>query len=570
MQLKNLKYIPLAGILVALTGCDDFLDHTPDNRVTISTPTQVTQLLVNAYSDGNHATICELSSDNIVDNTSPDENGVRYNLSGNSNYAPADDEAFAWEEIKSGIQQDTPSHIWAGAYHAIAVCNYALQAIEQLEAQGRGSEVTAQKGEALVSRAYHHFILANLFCLPYAGAEASKSIPGIPYMIDVEKELKPQYDRGNLADVYDRIEQDLVEGLPLVNDNLHPLAPKYHFTIASAHAFAARFYLFARKYDLAEKHATIALGDAGAPSSMRNFWTKTFTTSDALTQAYIDPSDPGNLMLVATSSIYYRVVGLKYAHNREAKNATTHSVGPTWTKYNFHPCMSGKLYYRGQSEYGSLYAPMFEFFEYTDKIAGIGYVHHIRPEFTKEEVLLTRAEARIYMRKITEAVADLSAWDANRWNNLPVSDKPDCKLTLEVINKFYADEGDSNELRKNGIVSPVNIDQVCTPANASWNYGADIQHLVECVLHFRRLERLDMGDRWFDIRRNGIEITHKIGRSRVEHLTLGDPRRAFQIPADVLSAGFPENNRLPISSGGSDADATLSTESYKKPISTRP
>ena len=185
-------------------------------------------------------------------------------------------------------------------------------------------------------------------------------------------------------------------------------------------------------------------------------------------------------------------------------------------------------------------------------------------------MLLTRAEARIYMRKITEAVADLSAWDANRWNNLPVSDKPDCKLTLEVINKFYADEGDSNELRKNGIVSPVNIDQVCTPANASWNYGADIQHLVECVLHFRRLERLDMGDRWFDIRRNGIEITHKIGRSRVEHLTLGDPRRAFQIPADVLSAGFPENNRLPISSGGSDSDATLSTESYKKPISARP
>ena len=48
MQLKNLKYIPLAGILVTLTGCDDFLDHTPDNRVTISTPTQVTQLLVNA------------------------------------------------------------------------------------------------------------------------------------------------------------------------------------------------------------------------------------------------------------------------------------------------------------------------------------------------------------------------------------------------------------------------------------------------------------------------------------------------------------------------------------------
>ena len=569
MQLKNLKYISLAGILVTLTGCDDFLDHTPDNRVTISTPTQVTQMLVNAYSDSNHATICELSSDNIVDNTSPDENGVRYNLAGNSNFAPADDEAFAWEDVKSGIQQDTPSHVWAGAYHAIAVCNYALQAIEQLEAQGRGDEVTAQKGEALVSRAYHHFILANLFCLPYAGPDASKVIPGIPYMTDIETEVQPQYDRGNLADVYDLIEKDLLEGLPLISDALHSV-PKYHFTRKSANAFAARFFLFARKYDLAEKYASVAIGGDNAVPAMRSFWQSTYSTSESITQAWVSVSDPGVLMLIPTSSIYYRVIGMKYAHNREAKNATTHSPGPTWTTYNFHPCMSNKLYYRGQSEYGSIYGPMLEFFEYTDKIAGIGYVHHIRPEFTTEEALLTRAEARIYMRKITEAVSDLRYWDRNRWENLPVNDKPSNDLTLEVINSFYADADNKYNLVKNGIVSPLRIDDVCPPANAAWSYGADIQHLVECVLHFRRLERIDMGDRWFDIRRYGIEITHKIGRSRVEHLAFGDPRRALQIPADVLSAGFPENNRLPISTGGSDSDATLSTESYKKPISARP
>lgn len=567
MKLKNLIYIPMAGLAVALTGCDDFLDHTPDNRVTISTPTQVTQLLVNAYSDGNHATICELSSDNIVDNTSPDENGVRYNLAGDDSFAPADDEAFAWEDIKSGIQQDTPSHIWSSAYHAIAVCNYALQAIEKLEAEGRGDEVSAQKGEALVSRAYHHFILANLFCLPYAGPEASKTIPGIPYMTGIETEVKPQYDRGNLADVYDKIEKDLGIGLPLINDNLHPDASKYHFTIASAQAFAARFYLFARKYDLAEKHASIALGGSGTPTSMRNFWTKTFSTRQSLTQAYIDPSDPGNLMLVSTSSIYYRVIGLKYAHNREAKNATTHSTGPTWTKYGFHPCLTGRLYYYGQSEYGSLFAPMMELFEYTDKITGIGYVHHIRPEFTKEEVLLTRAEARIYMRN-PEGLEDLKAWDRNRWTGLPVSDKPDCELTREAIDRYYTDANKEYEVVKNGIVKPINIDQVCPPAKPEWAFGSDIENLVQCVLHFRRLERIDMGDRWFDIRRNGIEITHNIGRSRVETLTLGDSRRALQIPADVLSAGFPSNDRVPVSSGGSNA--ILSTESCKKPITVRP
>ena len=555
----------MVGMIVALTGCDDFLDHTPDNRVTISTPTQITQMLVDAYSDANHATICELSSDNVVDNTSPDENGVRYNLAGASNFAPADDEAFAWEDIKSGIQQDTPSALWSSAYHAIAVCNYALQAIENLEAQGRGDEVTGQKGEALISRAYHHFILANLFTLPYAGPEASKNIPGIPYMKDVETEVKPQYERGNLADVYTQIEQDIEAGLPLIDDALHSVT-KYHFTRKSANAFAARFYLFARKYDLAEKYASAVLGGDAATGQLRTFWQGTYSTSESLTQAWVNVGDPGNLLLIPTSSIYYRVIGSKYAHNREAKNATTHSKGPTWGKsYNFHPCMNGKLYYRGQSEYGSIFGPMLEFFEYTDKIAGIGYVHHIRPEFTAEEALLTRAEARIYMRKINEAVADLRAWDRNRWENLPVSDKPDCDFTLQAVDEFYSNNADAVAA---GIVKPINIDQVCPPANAAWAFGSDIENLVQCVLHFRRLERIDMGDRWFDIRRNGIEITHNIGRSRVEHLTLGDSRRALQIPADVLSAGFPANNRLPINNG--EGSATASTEEYRKPLSVRP
>lgn len=561
MKLKNISYIPMAGLLVALTGCNDFLDHTPDNRVTITTPSQVTQLLVDAYSTANHAAICELSSDNVVDNTSPDENGVRYNLSSSTSFSPADDEAFAWEDIKSGIQQDSPSYVWEHAYNAIAVCNYALQAIEELEAAGRGDEVTAQKGEALLSRAYHHFILANLFALPYAGEEASKNIPGIPYMTGIETEVNPQYERGNLADVFDHIEADILEGLPLIDDALHSV-PKYHFTTKAANAFAARFYLFERKYDLAEKYATAALGTEGDPSQMRTFWQSTYSTSESLTLAWVSVSDPGNLMLIPTMSLYYRIIGSKYAHNRDAKYATLYSSGPTWSSYSYHPCMRGKLYYRSQSEYGSIFGPMLEFFEYTDKIAGIGYVHHIRPEFTTEEALLTRAEARIYQRKIDAGLADLRAWDNNRWNNLPVTDKPDCTLTIDAINAFYRDNDPGY-----GIVKPINIDQVCTPANAAWAFGSDIEPLVQCVLHFRRMERIDMGDRWFDIRRCGIEITHNIGRSRVENLTLGDPRRALQIPADVLSAGFVKNDRVPVDAGTDDSE---DTQDYHKPLTVLP
>ena len=63
---------------------------------------------------------------------------------------------------------------------------------------------------------------------------------------------------------------------------------------------------------------------------------------------------------------------------------------------------------------------------------------------------------------------------------------------------------------------------------------------LQCVQHFRRIETVHKGDRWFDIKRYGIELTHRIGTNRVETLTLNDKRRAIQknvrdddIPTDV-------------------------------------
>ena len=60
------------------------------------------------------------------------------------------------------------------------------------------------------------------------------------------------------------------------------------------------------------------------------------------------------------------------------------------------------------------------------------------------------------------------------------------------------------------------------------------------------------------IKRYGLELSHAIGATRVETLLWDDPRRAFQLPADVLSAGMeptdrntkisnPEDYRMPVS-----------------------
>ena len=75
---------------------------------------------------------------------------------------------------------------------------------------------------------------------------------------------------------------------------------------------------------------------------------------------------------------------------------------------------------------------------------------------------------------------------------------------------------------------------------------------IDCVLHFRRLETVFDGMRWFDIKRYGIEITHKIGKDRVEYLSWNDPRRAIQIPNEVISAGLTPNFRLVTNLSGQD------------------
>ena len=237
------------------TSCNDFLDKVPDTRVYLTTVEQLRQTMVDGYTSTTIACTGELSSDNVIDNNSPSDAGVRYNKAA---YSVADDQIFAWEDVDKASDNDTPTGIWSGCYGAIAVCNAVLQKADQFLADGADEfgpldqseieKLNAIRGEALVSRAYHHWLLTQFFCLPYAGPEKSKSIQGITYITEPETTVNPQYQRNSLAECYDLIEKDLNEGRKLIDDQLYEV-PKYHFNKASTNAFAARFYLFKREYD---------------------------------------------------------------------------------------------------------------------------------------------------------------------------------------------------------------------------------------------------------------------------------------------------------------------------------
>lgn len=546
------KYIIglIVGAVITMTSCDDFLNQLPDNRAEIQNATQVRKLLVGAYSAANYAAITELSSDNIVDNNSPDEDGVRYNL---QTYNKMDNEIFAWQEIKSGgTAQDTPYFIWDRTYYAIAVANAALEAIDEIREtnpslSGEDKQILINcEAEALLARAYNHFILVNVFCQAYRDDVLSNDpvkAQGIPYVTKSEDKVYVHYERGTVAGVYASIEKDLEAALKLINEHnatIESEIPKYHFTSDAAHAFAARFYLYKRDYAKVIEHANRVLG-TGDPAAKLRVWNnfEGMVSAEPIAQEWASSSSPSNLMLISTNSIFSRRFNgaYRYQCNRDAARGTILGATPT---NNIVPSAVYKISgwsVPGSPDYGYFSFKIVPIFEYTDKLAGTGYEHSIRREFTSEETLLCRAEAYLYMEgeeNLDKAFEDLKAWDWSR-QQVPASylqiKNP---LEKEDITSFY-------RAKSTDYVKKLNSEKM-SPSFILPDGDKRLPYL-HCLLHFRRLETWLDGMRWFDLKRYGIEITHAIGKDVVDTLTWDDPRRAIQVPQEAIAAGLQPNYR---------------------------
>lgn len=568
MKTKNIIYTLSVAAVLGLTSCgSDFLDTPTDSRVELDTTEKLRMLLVSSYPQQNYAWPCEIMSDNIEDNNAPDEDGLRYNL---TPYNRGDEEMFRWDVCVSNTDADSPSGIWESHYNAIAGANAVLEVLEKWEKEGEDLDATqkAIKGEALMIRSYCHFILAQVFCMPYGGDAYNETQLGIPYIKKPETTVKPHYSRGTLKETYDNVRADLVAGLELINNGIYEI-PKYHFNKTAADAYAARFYLVTREYDKCLEHCNAAFGGEGVDPSqylttmfanLGNFY---YISDFGLFAQGVDK--PRNFLLIATYSQAWRhyISSVRFHVIRDALNATIHGSSPAWSSFTWrltsgkggsftmHPCFNGACASNGQSEYGTYFAGnISEQFEYTDKLAGIGYTHVTKSEFTGEEVLLTRAEAKLFLGDTQGAVDDLSIWEKAR-RKCPSAEGDEDRfvdLTIENIRKFYVDRNPGY-----GIAKTINVDQICP---SKWSVSSpDQMGVLQCIQHFRRIEQIHTGMRWFDIKRLGLEFDRKIGKSEVDHLGVFDERKAMQIPAEIQAAGITANPRV------SDEDRKLMPQS---------
>ena len=518
----------LCIFLTALTAFScNFLDELPDSRTEIDSEEKIVQLLVSAYPQFHPAVFLELMSDN-VDDFIGEENvySQRYT-----------DQYGLWQDDTESAQYDNPKNVWETSYSCIATANQALMSIEEM---GTPESLLQYKGEALMIRAYNHFVLASIFCMPYNPETASSEL-GIPYSTEPETALNPQYERGTLAEVYSKIDADIQEALPLVGDSY--TVPKYHFTREAAYAFATRFYLFYQDWNRVIEYADEVLG--GRETSYQHDWSATAAKTydfDVYTQDYTSASSQANI-LIATG---YSLAGVIFGPYAVSKRFTLTSLtdkevcehgGPWGLTYNTDFAYRLRLFTYTTSTYSFTCVPKYPYlFQYADAVAGIGYPHSLFPIVTGEEVLLNRAEAKILKSKIDEGLKDLYIWQSMKFSGFTYA------INAPSVEWYYGSVGDYDPLLN------TQGNRKLHPQGFTVRDG-EMNNAIQCCLQCRRINFVHDGMRWFDIGRYGIDIYRRLidKNSRFDSveatLPYDDPRHAVQIPQDVVSAGLQPNPR---------------------------
>lgn len=519
MKKRNLIYTLLFGSVALLSSCNDYLDKLPDNRQEINTPEKASSLLVTAYPYSNPAYLLEMYSDNTDEYDNP-------SWSANDRFQ---EQAYKWQDITEVASQETPSQLWNTHYIAIATANTIIQKAEE---PGNADAYRAQKGEALLCRAYSMFQLTNVFCKAYSPNTASTDL-GLPYPTIPSDKIESSAERGTLEQVYKKIEADILEGIPLLNDNYQ--IPKMHFTTQAAYAFAARFYLYYRQYNKAIEYANRVLGD-NPESKLRDWsaWNALESNGQIQPNAFVRSSNKANILLRVVPSEWGAVggptnLGNKYAHGAIlSTNETIQATGPWGESTNLN---IDAWFANAMPKYLVRKIPLA--IQYIDENAGSGIAYSEYAVFTTDETLLVRAEANALLGNYEAALKDFNS-------ELSVFTKNKVALTLQQVTNFY------NSI---AYYTPF-VPTVKKKFNADFEIESQTQEpLLQAILHLKRLITIHEGFRMQDIKRYGITIyRRKISATNtVEELTdslkANDPRVAIQLPADVISAGLQANPR---------------------------
>ncbi len=500
IKFNIIRFALLGAASVLLLSCNKFLDVLPDNRTEIDTPTKVANILLSAYPDYLPYGIWELMSDNVTD--AGTNFGLPYNWAVTTYHF----------EDNPMTNYDNPFSTWQNCYSSIASANVALRAIEEL---GDTAELAPYKGEALLCRAFAHFILVNTFCQAYyPGSEDL----GIPYVDIIEETVYSDIPRGTVTDVYEKMIADIEAGFPLIDDSVYA-HPVYHFTRRAAAAFASQVYLFYGDYEKSIEYGDVVLGDN--PTKYFRNWTLYKGEGYEKVDAFVSSSETANIFNIGFHSWFTRYRQGRYSLANELLPETLHSKGPWGSSLG----VINSTNISGPAP-GYYFLKIREVF-LADPVTQVGHPYSTRVVFSTEMALLNRAEAKVLAKDYDGAASDLSFFYKSAGANV-TRDK-------NYISEFYKEGGEGKLFRK-----------VLAPKNFTFEEEMQ-ENMVHACLHARRVFTAEYGERLLDLKRYGIAYTHVLedveGDSDDIKIEPYDFRLAVQIPDMVRKAGMPGNPR---------------------------
>lgn len=528
------------------TSGGDSIPPTAEETIVFNLDSMYMEFTAN-YPTANYGYMCELLSDNMTDNNAPnlDSNGnaFAYDL---TNYEQWMEDLYAFRTVSEPIE-DSPMFVYNSYTGNIDFLSKFIYAVNEADADSlpadRLAELRAMQGEAYVLRSYLHFVLANIFYHAYGGENNSKL--GMPYRFYPATDNAPTVEES-----FTLMREDMERGMDIMEDAGYPES-KFRFNRRACHAYAARLCLFMHDYKEAIAHANEALG----PVPVLRDWTKFNGCSNIndFGSVWQNEEEPAVFMMLDTYSIQMRSVmdEARFAYNGMPIYSSG-LYGFTLANKNIMPFtyffMSG-LFVNGLQDYGIFSSKIAETFEYTDEAAGIGYPKLRKMEFTAEETLLCRAEARLMAGYLGEALEDLQLWAKSKafdsdselytFTDFTMDDVVEYYIYNRVDGSYRDDIRYAyNSLNYDGSVFCdmfANIDRMGYDLN-----GDEETAMLRFLMHLRRTETIHDGLRFFDVKRFGIEYKHYLGHNgdaeqgnltpvMEEVLTFDDPRRCVPI-----------------------------------------
>ncbi|SHM47493.1 SusD family protein [Chitinophaga jiangningensis] len=480
------KLYLLAFAVIPFVGCKKFLEERSQYEIIPKTTKQFSEIL---YTEGMPGANTRLQPYlTLMDDDVQAFNGENLPSDADlTNSAPA----YQWQPDFIELSKSSGGSVvsngmdsWSTYYKLLLGANVAIQSLDG--SQGDLKDKIQFKGEAFAARAFYHFMLVNLFAMPYNDSTTTPDkLQGIPLRLDANlSDDSPQ--RSSVKAVYDQVIADLDSSIQLLEQQKLKL-PTFRMSYLGAELLASRVNLYMEKWNKVIEHASVVIN---RHPQLQDFtqWNPIPDPNAPAVLPFISPDNPETIWYFG--SVYeQQPAGMSVAYDVSFDYISILEPGD----------LRGQQTYIG--EVPEIFKPYALTPYYQLKNVGTSPQMMMGCAWRSAEAYLNRAEAYIQLYRTT--------------GNTEAAQKG-----LDDLNKLRASRWDKTKF-------------------VPWTIRPADELLQMCRLERRRELFMECGHRWFDLRRYGMPaITHSYmpTKTTTEYYQLKkrDPQYVIPIANEVL------------------------------------